>query len=65
MAFWASTRRGVGFQISSCVGLTTATLKYPTRRETLPAYCEHNSVRVESAYGVKIHYVVRGKDVSE
>ena len=34
-------------------------------QETLPAYREHNSVRVESAYGVTIHYVVRGEDVSE
>ena len=34
-------------------------------QEPLPAYREHNSVPVKSAYGVKIHYVVHRKDESE
>ena len=33
-------------------------------QDTSPAYRDHNSVRVDSKYGIKIHYKVKGADTA-
>ncbi len=43
-------------------GQVFTNLEIAYKQSTMPAYREHNAVRVESVHGIKIHYTIKEPD---
>jgi hypothetical protein len=58
-AFWASTRHGKPSPIIEVKWIDDENLEVAYKQTDSPDYKEDNAVKVESKYGIKIHYKVK------
>ena len=58
-AFWVSTRTWKAFTDIEVRWIDDENLEVSCKQDDSPDYKENNAVKVESKYGIKIHYKVK------